>query len=210
MTLTAQEHQKIAALQQIANLVGQAQSVAGNQAVLNRVINSALSQISKWERSDPEFTELAIQMRRARSGMSPHYLMNIAGQAQRMISLVRGGLGYRTNRQGEKVIWDPVRGMVTSPLFEEGEPVRTYSHMGWRGSKKYPMGRAFPEKNLIEGYDGLLSEPRGLLIALGVGIISGIVVEKFFKEKITNPLLATISAPAASSIGALISYKIFS
>ena len=152
MSLTAQEHQKIAVLQQVARLVGQAQSVAGNQAVLNRVINNLLPQIAMWERSDPEFTELAIQMRRARTGQSPHYLMNIAGQAQRMISLVRGGLGYRVNKEGERVIWDPIRGNITSPMFEEGEPIRTFSPMGWRGSKKYPFGRAFPEKNVIEGY----------------------------------------------------------
>lgn len=152
MPLTASEHQKISALQQIANTVGQAQSVAGNQAVLSNVVNNALSRISQWERSDPEFQELAIWLRRARVDPAPHVLSNIAGQVQRMVSLVRGGLGYRTNKAGEKVIWDPIRGMVSSPMFEEGEPITPQSVYGWRGSKKYPFGKAFPEKNLIEGY----------------------------------------------------------
>jgi hypothetical protein len=38
-------------------------------------------------------------------------------------------------------------------MFEEGEPARTFSPMGWRGSKKYPFGKAFPENNL-EGLSG--------------------------------------------------------
>lgn len=152
MALTALEHQKIAALQQIANLVGQAQSVSGNPNVQRNVVNNLLPLIARWERSDPEFQELAIWLRRARTDGAPHVMMNVAGQAQRMISLIRGGLGYRVNREGEKVIWDPVRGNVTSPLFEKDEPVRIFSHMGWRGSKKYPFGKPFPEKNLIEGY----------------------------------------------------------
>jgi hypothetical protein len=176
MTLTAQEHQKISVLTQVANLVGQAQSVAGNQGVLNNVINNILPQIRMWERSDPEFAELAIQLRRARSGNSPHYLTNIAGQAQRMISLVRGGLGYKVNREGERVIWDPVRGLVTSPMFEKDEPIRTFSPMGWRGSKKYPFGKAFPEKNLIENWDiGPTTRTKwvfGIILILGLYIIA--------------------------------------
>lgn len=210
--LTAQEHQKIAALQQIANLVGQAQSVAGNQQVLNNIINSSLPLISQWERSDPEFAELAIQMRRARSGMSPHYLMNIAGQAQRMISLVRGGLGYKVNREGEKVIWDPIRGNVTSPMFEENEPIRTFSPMGWRGSKKYPFGKAFPEKNLIEGYGdavGPWNNFKGTIIALGAGLMVGIISEQF-TSSIKHPILSMAAAPALVSLATLVAYRISS
>jgi hypothetical protein len=204
--LTAQEHQKIAVLQQVANLVGQAQSVAGNQNVLNNVINRLLPQISMWERSDPEFTELAIQMRRARSGNSPHHLMNVAGQAQRMISLVRGGLGYRTNRQGERVIWDPVRGNVTSPIFEEGEPITPQSSYGWRGSQKYPFGKAFPEKNMIEGYGDFsgttLGKIKGIVLGIGAGALVGIVVENF-ADKIAHPILEKVASPAAASIATL-------
>jgi len=218
MTLTANEHQKIAILQQVANLVGQAQSVAGNQTVLNNIINNILPQISRFERSDPEFAELAIQMRRARTGQSPHYLTNIAGQAQRMISLVRGGLGYKVNREGEKVIWDPVRGMVTSPMFEEGEPIRTFSPMGWRGSKKYPFGRAFPEKNLIEGWDtgfgSFFSKSKGALVGVGVGTICGIVAEKLlegkFKDKVPNPTVQKLLAYAVGSVAAIVSYGMVS
>lgn len=151
MPLTASEHQKISALQQIANLVGQAQSVAGNQAVLQNVINSSLPLISQWERSDPEFQELAIQMRRARVDPAPHNLMNIAGQAQRMIAMVRGVSPVRRDWEGDPVVWDPIRGSVTSPMFDPNEPVRTFSPGGWRGSKKHPWGKAFPTKNMIEG-----------------------------------------------------------
>lgn len=169
--LTAQEHQKISALQQIANLTSQAQSVAGNQQVLNNIIGPSLSLISQWERSDPEFQELAMWLRRARVDYSPHVLMNLSGQAQRMISLLRGGLGYKVNRQGERVIWDPVRGNVTSPMFEEGEPLRTFSPMGWRGSKKYPFGRAFPMKNYIEGYEFKSSKSGLVAVMFTAGMI---------------------------------------
>jgi len=152
--LTAAEHQKIAALQQVANLVSQAQSVAGNDQVLQNTVNNLLPLISQWERSDPEFQELAIWLRRARVDKSPHVLMNIAGQAQRMVSMVRGGLPGRKDPQyGLNTIWDPIRGNVSSPMFEEGEPIRTFSPMGWRGSKKFPFGLPFPQKNTIEGWN---------------------------------------------------------
>lgn len=151
--LTANEHRKISALQQIANLVGQAQSVAGNQAVLQNVTQNALQLILPFSRSDPEFNELAILLRRASVDPAPHNLSNLLGQVQRMIAIVRGGLPYKVNREGERVIWDPIRGNVTSPMFEEGEPVRTFSPYGWRGSKKYPWGKPWSEKNVIEQYD---------------------------------------------------------
>ena len=179
MPLTASEHQKISALQQIANTVGQAQSVAGNQAILQNVVNNALSRISQWERSDPEFQELAIWLRRARVDPAPHVLSNIAGQVQRMVSLVRGGLGYRTNAAGEKVIWDPIRGMVSSPMFEEGEPITPQSVYGWRGSKKYPFGKAFPEKNLIESYDGPMHNKKIFVV---IALLLSCLYIKYFKK----------------------------
>lgn len=209
MPLTAQEHQKIAVLQQVANLVGQAQSVAGNQQVLNNVINNILPQIQMWERSDPEFQELASQMRQARSGNSPHYLTNIAGQAQRMISLVRTGLPYRVNREGERMEWDPVRGWITSPMFDPNEPVRTFSPMGWRGSKKYPFGKAFPEKNVIEGYgefgDGVWGKVKGTVLGIGAGVIAGVVTEKF-ADHIEHPIAKEIAVPVAASVATLSVY----
>jgi len=159
MPLTASEHQKIAALQQIANLVGQAQSVAGNPNVLNNVINNTLPLISQWERSDPEFQELAIQLRRARVDKAPHNLMNIAGQAQRMIAMVRGVSPVRRDWEGDPVVWDPIRGSVSSPIFDPNEPITPNTHMGWRGSQKHPWGKAFPTKNMIEGlgdYNGVI------------------------------------------------------
>jgi hypothetical protein len=157
MPLTASDHLKISALQQVANMVGQMQSVQGNPQVAANVVNNLLPLIQQFESSDPEFQELGIWLRQARAagpqGPPPHVIANIAGQAQRMIALVRTGLPYRTNAAGERVIWDPIRGLVSSPLFEEGEPVRPNSVYDWRGSKKYPFGKAFPDWNLIEGWD---------------------------------------------------------
>jgi len=154
MTLTANEHQKIAILQQAANLISQAQSVAGNNQVLQNVVNNLLPQVSRFERSDPEFQELAIWLRRARVDPAPHVLSNIAGQAQRMISLVRTGLPHKIDPQyGLKTVWDPIRGHISNPVIEGDEPIRTYSHMGWRGSKRFPFGLPFPAKNTIEGWE---------------------------------------------------------
>ena len=176
MPLTALEHQKIAALQQIANMVGQAQSVAGNQQVLNNVINNVLPLISQWERSDPEFAELAIQLRRARSGASPHYLTNIAGQVQRMVALVRTGLPYRTEPQyGLKTEWDPIRGNVSGPLIQGDEPIRTFSPYGWRGSQRFPFGLPFPQKNMVEGW-GDTQNPKNYLWILLIGLGSLIIL----------------------------------
>jgi len=191
MPLTASEHQKIGALQTIANLVGQAQSVSGNQAVLRNVVNNALSQISQWERSDPEFQELAIWLRRARVDSSPHVIMNIAGQAQRMIAMVRGGLPYRTDPQyGLKMQWDPVRGNITSPVFEEDEPITPHSAYGWRGSKKFPFGLPIPQWNVVEGYDlggynGIVSTTGSLFTTLFkvVALCSGSILAIHGYEK---------------------------
>lgn len=156
MPLTASDHLKVSALQQIANMVGQMQSIQGNPQVSANVINNLLPLIQQFE-SDPEFQQLGISLRQARAagpnGPSPDVVANIAGQAQRMIALVRGGLPYKTNAAGERVVWDPIRGNVTSPLFEEGERLRPNSVYDWRGSKKYPMGKAFPDAWSIEGWD---------------------------------------------------------
>lgn len=157
MSLTASDHLKVSALQQIANMVGQMQSLQGNPQVSANVINNLLPLIQQFESSDPEFQQLGILLRQARAagpnGPSPDVVANIAGQAQRMVALLRGGLPYRVNEAGERTVYDPVRGHISSPLFEKGEPITPQSVYGWRGSKKYPMGRAFPEWNVIEGWD---------------------------------------------------------
>ena len=153
MPLTALQHQKAAALQQISSL--SYPSGMADPAMMKSAVNRMIPLISQWERSDPEFSQLGILLRRARVKPTPNTLAAVSAQAQRMVSILRTGLGHRTNRAGEKQVWDPGRGHVTSPLFEEGEPVRTFSPMGWRGSKKYPFGKAFPEKNLIEGLSGI-------------------------------------------------------
>jgi hypothetical protein len=167
--LTAAQHQKISALQQIANLVSQAQSVAGNQAVLQNVVNSSLPLIRQWERSDPEFTQLAIYLRQARVAAGPQARANLVSQVNRMIMGVQGQLGPEINYQGDTVRWDPIYGKRSSPLYDPKEPVRSYSHMGWRGSQKYPMGIPFPTKNVIEGYDGSQKKfPLGILLVIGM------------------------------------------
>lgn len=175
MPLTASDHLKISALQQVANMVGQMQSVQGNPAVSANVVNNLLPLIQQFESSDPEFQELGIWLRQARAsgaqGPPPHVVANIAGQAQRMIALIRTGLPYRTNEAGERTVFDPVRGHVSSPLFEEGEPLRPNSVYDWRGSKKYPMGRAFPEWNVIEGWGDNKLNSRILCVIGLVGIV---------------------------------------
>lgn len=147
--LTAEDHQKISALQQVANMVSQMQSVQGNPGVTSRVVQNSLSIIAPFMNSDPEFQELGIWLRQANAagpnGPPPHVISNIAGQVQRMISIVRGGLPYSVNEYGERTIYDPVGGMVSSPLFEKGEPLTPQSVYGWRGSRRYPFGRAFKE-----------------------------------------------------------------
>lgn len=177
--LTAAEHQKIAALQQIANMVGQMQSVQGHPGVTQNVVQNLLPLVSQWERSDPEFAELAIWLRQANAagpqGPPPHVVSNIAGQAQRMLAMIRTGLPYRTNAAGERIVWDPVRGNVTSPMFEPGEEIRPNSPYDWRGSKKYPFGKAFPDWNLIEGWSDVSNKK---LIMLVVALIAGAIVYK--------------------------------
>jgi hypothetical protein len=78
--------------------------------------------------------------------------------------------------------------------------------MGWRGSQKYPFGKAFPEKNVIEGWGDLnefsMTKVKGALLGLGAGILVGIVTESF-SEGIDHPILRKVAAPAASSVAAL-------
>ena len=149
MPLTALQHQKAAALQQISALAHP--GGMADPAMMKNAVNRMAPLISQWERSDPEFAQLGMLLRRARVKPTPNTLAMVSAQAQRMVSLLRTGLPHRTNRAGEKQVWDPGRGHVTSPMFEEGEPLRTFSPMGWRGSKKYPFGKAFPE----EGFSGI-------------------------------------------------------
>ena len=164
MPLTALQHQKAAALQQISMLARP--GGMADPAMMKNAVNRMAPLISQWERSDPEFAQLGMLLRRARVKPTPNTLAMVSAQAQRMVSLIRTGLPHRTNRAGEKQVWDPGRGHVTSPMFEKGEPLRTFSPMGWRGSKKYPFGKAFPEKNLIEGLSGL--QRPGFLTGLGL------------------------------------------
>jgi hypothetical protein len=54
--------------------------------------------------------------------------------------------------------WTP-QGFVQVGTDMPGEPIRTYSVYGVRGSSKYPMGKAFPEPWEIDGWDGIGSLP---------------------------------------------------
>ena len=178
---TAAEQLKISALQQIANMVGQLQSVQGNPGVTANIVNNLLPIIQQFESSDPEFQQLGILLRQARAGgplgPSPDIVANLAGQAQRMLALLRTGLPYKVNAAGERVVWDPIRGDVTSPLFEEGERLRPNSVYDWRGSKKYPMGKAFPDVWSIEGIDAPSSK------WLLVGVVALSVATYFYFKK---------------------------
>jgi hypothetical protein len=47
-------------------------------------------------------------------------------------------------KSGEILRW-AVYGWYSVPLDDPKEPLRTYSVYGWRGSRKHPFGRAFPD-----------------------------------------------------------------
>jgi len=179
MPLTATDQLKVSALQQIANMVGQMQTVQGHPGVTGNVVNNLLPLIQQFESSDPEFQQLGMLLRQARAGgplgPSPDIVANIAGQAQRMIALLRTGLPYRTNAAGEQVVWDPIRGDVTSPLFDKNEPLRPNSVYDWRGSKKYPMGKAFPDAWSIEGFD--MPNNKWIILA---GLVASIAAYFYF------------------------------
>lgn len=152
--LTALEHQKIAALAQVANLVSQAASVAHELSVLQTVANNCLSLISQWERNDPDFSELAILLRRAKVSPSPDVMNSIIGLVNRIVNKVQIEIPSKRNYQGDIQKWDPIRGVVTSPIYENSEPVRSFSPGGdWRGSKKYPFGKPIPTWNEMGGVE---------------------------------------------------------
>lgn len=154
MTLSAEEHQKIAVLQQAARLVSQAASVAHNPEVLKNVANNLLPLVERYQGQDPRFTELAILLRQARVSTSPHTLYEIIGAVNSMTDEVQMKLPERKNAAGERVAWDPIRGNYTSPRFEQNEPVTLMTaYDDWRGSKKHPYGKAFPDWNSMMGVE---------------------------------------------------------
>lgn len=48
----------------------------------------------------------------------------------------------RTNPDGTVAHWG-VYGWYSTPLDDPKEPLRTYSYYGWRGSQRFPFGKAF-------------------------------------------------------------------
>jgi len=45
-------------------------------------------------------------------------------------------------KSGDTLRWG-VYGWYSSPVDDPNEPLRVFSPQGWRGSKKYPFGKAF-------------------------------------------------------------------
>ena len=174
MVLTALEHQKVAALRQVATLVSQAASIAGNQQVLNNIVGPSLAVIQPFESSDPEFTSLAILLRQASVSTSPQTMTDLIAQVNSMSDSIEEKIGPSKNSQGDPVRWSPIYGKVTSPLYDPKEPVRTYSPHGWRGSQKYPFGRAFPDQFTVEGWEesfGFLKNNKILILLLLAGAV---------------------------------------
>jgi len=50
----------------------------------------------------------------------------------------------RGEKTGDILRW-AVYGWSSTPLDNPNEPLRTFSHSGWQGSRKYPFGKAFPD-----------------------------------------------------------------
>lgn len=48
----------------------------------------------------------------------------------------------RAHKSDDLLRW-VVYGWYSTPLDDPKEPLRTYSHGGWRGSHKYPFGKVF-------------------------------------------------------------------
>lgn len=182
MNLTASDHQKIAALQQIARMVSQMQIVSGNTAVQQNVVNNLLPLVEMYT-SDPTFQELASLLRRMRVDTSPHLRAEITGVVNSMLMDVQAALPERKNAQGETVIWDPMRGNITSPRFEKGERDTILSpYDDWRGSRKYPFGKAFPDAWSLNDYTQTLSDYKGYIACGAVAVIAILVVKKFLSK----------------------------
>lgn len=50
----------------------------------------------------------------------------------------------RGEKSGDILRW-AVYGWYSTPLDDSKEPLRTFSPQGWRGSRKYPFGKAFSD-----------------------------------------------------------------
>lgn len=177
MPLSPEEHQKIAVLSQVAALVSQAASVAGNQHVLTNVSYSLLPLVDQW-RSDPNFVELGILLRQAAISNTPSGLNDLIAFVNGMMDkfddrlqqnnevfklpVDENGNSYKWNAQFAK--------RQTSPLYDPKEPVRTYSHMGWQGSQKYPFGIAFQNQWTMSGFESN-KNVRNLVLSLGLGFL---------------------------------------
>jgi len=168
MALSAEEHQKIAVLQQAYRLVSQAASVAHNPQVLQNIANNLMPLVERWQGQDPRFTELASLLRQARVSTSPNTLYDIIGAVNSMMDDVQAALPERKNAAGETVAWHPERGYYTSPRLEESEPKNNImvAYDDWRGSKRHPYGKAFLDWNSMGGW-----ETKGLSFWAALGLL---------------------------------------
>jgi len=66
--------------------------------------------------------------------------------------------------------WTP-QGYVSTALDMIGEPIRTYSVYGVRGSSKYPFGKAFREPWEIDGIDDIASNKLLIIFAIIIAVI---------------------------------------
>lgn len=71
----------------------------------------------------------------------------------------------RSKLTGDLFRWD-VMGWISTPLDDPNEPVRVHSWYDWRGSNKYPFGRAF-----IEPFFGETDAKRNSVAIFIVGLL---------------------------------------
>lgn len=68
--------------------------------------------------------------------------------------------------------WTP-EGYYSSGYDLPGETVKTFTPYGVRGSRKYPMGKAFPELFELDGWDFINQK------SMIIGIIVSLIILKF-------------------------------
>lgn len=75
--------------------------------------------------------------------------------------------------------WNPGGGYFSTALDMKNEPLRTYSVYGVKGSRKFPMGKAFPEMFELDNWDDFINYKS---IAIGI-IVSIIILKLIFSSK---------------------------
>lgn len=70
--------------------------------------------------------------------------------------------------------WVPGQGWLNIATDIPGEPLRTYSYYGVRGSKKYPYGKSFTDPYELDGWDIHLNKQH-LWIFGSLAVILGVI-----------------------------------